>query len=185
MNPDSTYRDWAQRFDPERAALFVHNQIKIDASPAVVWNLLLEAPRWPGWFRNAQFVRIRQPVNASRLALGTVFSWASYLFPLRSVVVRCDPPPIDGDRPAVLGWDFNGWKLAGHHVWLITTEKPGCLVVTEEVEVGLLPRLIGPVLRRMMWASHERWVMAVKRAAERPDTGGVPNVPSATKQAWG
>ena len=166
MSRESTYRDWPQRFAPDRAALFVHNEISIEADPDVVWDLLLAAPRWSGWFGNAQFVRIRQPVGATRLVLGAVFSWASYLFPLRSVVVRCDSPSADLDRPGVLAWDFEGWQLGGHHVWLIIRQESGCRVVTEEVEVGLLPRLISAVLRRMIWASHQRWAIALKREAE-------------------
>lgn len=160
----SEYPDWSQRYSPDGAPLFVHNEVVVDATPGAVWDVLVDACRWRWWFGNAMFVRIRQPIGGRRLTEGTVFSWASYCFPLRSIVVRADAP---AGGPLILGWDFEGWHLSGHHVWIISGYGPGARVVTEEVEIGLLPRILGVLLRPMLRVSHERWVNGLRREAQR------------------
>jgi len=154
------FHGWPQGFNPGESPVYVHNEIEIKADRERVWELLVAAPQWSQWYANAFFVRIRQPAGGTKLALGTVFSWAPFLYPLRSVIVG-----FDVDR--LMEWDFHGWHMRGYHVWLITPTPGGCRVVTEEVEIGAFPRTLRWVLNPLMWANHKVWVRGLRRAAEQ------------------
>lgn len=44
---------WPAAYDPAKAAFFVHNQIDIQAPPAVVWDILVHVEDWPHWYAGA------------------------------------------------------------------------------------------------------------------------------------
>ena len=75
MKDDLAHRSpnirWPTGFEPDKADLFAHNDLIIDASCERVWKHIVEATRWPTWYPNSKDVEIRggDPV----LKDGTVF----------------------------------------------------------------------------------------------------------------
>jgi hypothetical protein len=50
---------WSKDLSPERAEMFAHNEIEINASCATVWNHLIQAQLWPQWFPKCGKVQIK------------------------------------------------------------------------------------------------------------------------------
>jgi hypothetical protein len=42
---------WPEGFDPETADLFSHNSLLVRASCEKVWSHIVEAGKWPQWYR--------------------------------------------------------------------------------------------------------------------------------------
>lgn len=69
-----------------------------------------------------------------------------------------------------LAWSGSGPAAAGYHRWILTpTADGGCLVVTEEVQTGLLPRLAAGRLRRSLHTNHQRWLEGLVEVSRTPD----------------
>ncbi|MDN3937442.1 hypothetical protein QWJ39_14120 [Arthrobacter sp. YD4] len=68
-----------------------------------------------------------------------------------------------------LGWEGAGRGSTGYHRWdLQRTDDGGTLIVTEEVQGGVLATLLGPVVRRSIEKQHQHWLEAlVETAAAR------------------
>ena len=41
---------WPAWFSPVTADLYTHNEITINAAPAVIFHHIVEAEKWPGWY---------------------------------------------------------------------------------------------------------------------------------------
>jgi hypothetical protein len=67
---------WPTGFEPEKADLFAHNDLIINAPCERVWTHIIEASRWPTWYPNSKDVEIQRgdPV----LRDGTVFRWTTF-----------------------------------------------------------------------------------------------------------
>jgi hypothetical protein len=80
MQDDLAHRSadihWPTGFELEKADLFAHNDLIINASCERVWTHIIEAGRWPTWYPNATDVEIQggDPV----LRDGTVFLWTTF-----------------------------------------------------------------------------------------------------------
>ena len=48
---------WPTGFEPEKADLFAHNELIINASCERIWTRIIEASRWPTWYPNSRDVR--------------------------------------------------------------------------------------------------------------------------------
>jgi hypothetical protein len=75
---------------------------------------------------------------------------------------------------ARLGWEGAGRGSTGYHRWdLQRTDNDGTLIVTEEVQGGILARLLGPVVKRSIEKQHQHWLEALlETAAARPGLAG-------------
>jgi hypothetical protein len=49
---------WPEGFSPDRADLFSHNELRIEASCERVWKHIVEATKWPQWYPNSKDVQI-------------------------------------------------------------------------------------------------------------------------------
>jgi hypothetical protein len=63
MKDDLAHRSpdihWPTGFEPEKADLFAHNDLNINASCERVWTHIIEASRWPTWYANSKDVEIQ------------------------------------------------------------------------------------------------------------------------------
>jgi hypothetical protein len=75
---------WPAGFEPEKADLFAHNELIINASCGRVWTHIIEAGRWPTWYPNSKDVEMQggDPV----LRDGTVFRWTTFGLAIESKV---------------------------------------------------------------------------------------------------
>jgi len=88
MKDDLAHRSpdihWPAGFEPEKADLFAHNDLMINASCERVWTHIIEASRWPTWYPNSKDVEILggDPV----LRDGTLFRWTTFGLAIESKV---------------------------------------------------------------------------------------------------
>jgi hypothetical protein len=63
MKDDLAHRSsdihWPIGFEPEKADLFAHNDLIINASCERVWTHIIDASRWPTWYPNSKDVEIQ------------------------------------------------------------------------------------------------------------------------------
>jgi hypothetical protein len=63
MKDDLAHRShdihWPTGFEPEKADLFAHNDLIINASCERVWAHIIDASQWPTWYPNSKDVEIQ------------------------------------------------------------------------------------------------------------------------------
>src|SRR3984957_2485051 len=88
MQDDLAHRSpdihWPADFEPQKADLFAHNDLIINASCERVWTHIIEASRWAIWYPNSKDVEVQggDPV----LRDGTVFRWTTFGLAIESKV---------------------------------------------------------------------------------------------------
>jgi hypothetical protein len=80
---------WPEGFSPDRADLFSHNELHIEASCERVWKHIVEATKWPQWYPNSKDVQIMGV--GDELSAGSVFRWTTFGLPLESRVNEFTP----------------------------------------------------------------------------------------------
>jgi hypothetical protein len=134
--------------------VFAHNEAVLGARPERIWEQLVDADGWSGWYRNAQHVRL--PAGKRRLERGAVFTWVTFAVAITSEVVDFEPP----DR---LGWTWWRRGARGYHGWLLQPCEHGTLVVTEETQCGFSPKVLWPLLQPALWVGHWYWLHQLRR----------------------
>ena len=149
---------WPRNHSPASAAVFAHNNVEIDAPSQKVWALLIDCVAWPRWYKRCSDVSILK--GGPRLEAGSRFRF-------RTLRTYFEPDIVTFDACRMLVWSAKGpLGTNGSHAWHIEPTASGCRVVTEEVQTGLLLRLVGGRLRGHLVASHEDWVQSLKQLAE-------------------
>jgi len=142
---------WPERYLPERAAVFAHNEIVIPAPAAVVWRILVRADEWPEWYANAHdihFVSHTGPDLRDR----SRFRWNTFGVRISSKVLEFEPERL-------LAWNAHGIGVEAYHVWLLTPLEDGSTqVVTEETQTGWLARLGKRFVPEHLSRRHRVWL---------------------------
>lgn len=150
---------WPDKFNPKGSDFYVHNEIEINASPAQVWQLLIQAKNWRNWYDGIQHIQF-EDTTQQNLAKETQVFWNSMGQSLNNTVVEYVP----NER---LAWQFNETNIQGHHAWLITPTENGCKVITDESQTGKLARLQKIFLPRKLMKQHDKWLRLLKQEAEK------------------
>jgi predicted acylesterase/phospholipase RssA len=148
--------DWPDGLQPAGAAVFVHDEHLVPASPERTWGVLRAAGSWSSYYPNARKVRVE---GGGDLRDGTNFRWTTFGFPGSSTVTAFDE--ADGR----MGWTWRSTGARGYHLWSLRPDPAGTRVVTEETQRGPRPRLAAPVLRRVMHIGHRAWLRGLARTA--------------------
>jgi len=138
-----------RKFDPRITPVAVHNELAIDATPQVVWNVLVRAADWPSWYPNSRNVRIKE--GGKKLSLGDTFTWITFGVCLRSVVKEFQP----NER---IAWNAKSVGIDAYHAWAIEPTNGGCLVKTEETQYGWLARAANWLWPDLMHSRHRLWL---------------------------
>lgn len=154
---------WPEEMSSDRAVVSVRNEILIPAAPSRVWQWLCRATRWPEWYSNCSWIRIREDAGPD-LKLNTPFVWKTFGVRVRSVVKVFEPY-------SELGWDATAFGLRAFHGWEITPTDDGCRVVTEERQVGALTTMGRWYLRRALLREHQNWLESLRRMSIGGDPG--------------
>lgn len=151
---------WPTDLRPGQADLYAVNSLQIAATPEVVWAWLVRAARWPEWYANCQRL-VFEDGTGPDLQPRTRFSWTTF----GARVVTTVEEYVPAQR---LAWRGHGLGAQGYHGWVILPQPAGCLVITEEVQRGLLPRAVRLLLQPAMLRQHQRWLEGL---AERARSG--------------
>lgn len=53
--------NWPPQYEPAKSKFYVHNEIDINASPQVVWDILVDALKWESYYKGAKNVVLINP----------------------------------------------------------------------------------------------------------------------------
>jgi len=118
---------WPEGLDPTAADMFVHNEILIQAPPEQIWQRLIDATSWPGWYSHARDVALNEPAQV--LGECVTFEWTTYGFRIASAVAEFVPY-------SRLGWFGTGEDLCAYHTWLLVDLGERTHIVMEELQLG-------------------------------------------------
>ncbi|RDS84151.1 SRPBCC family protein [Dyella psychrodurans] len=152
---------WPTGFEPEKADLFSHNELVINASCERVWKHIIDANKWPDWYPNSKHVRIFG--SSPSLAQGTVFRWTTFGLPLESKVNEYVPYTR-------IGWYgyAPGAKPTFYHTWYLTSAGDACDVVMDEVGKGADAAHLRETDESLMHRGHDLWLATLKWVSEGP-----------------
>ena len=156
--PHADKINWPEKYAPEDAGFFVHNEIEIHASPESVWNVLIQAETWPTWYEGAADVKVQSPGGAM-LSEGAVFTWSTMGLSFTSTVKEFVPP-------VRLSWESRKASIKGYHGWLVTPTAGGCRLVTEESQHGFLTLMQKIFVPNKLRRLHDVWLAQIKTRAE-------------------
>jgi uncharacterized protein YndB with AHSA1/START domain len=153
---------WPHQFDPKTSAIYALNDMDVNASPEVVWKLLVNAENWSSYFPAENQVKILS--GEPELELGTRYSRVTVGFPMHLIVTECEPyrrlawsTLVDGDETG----------SSAYHGWVITPTDTGCHLLSEETQQG--PFFLEELGRKnpgALYRYHQEWVEDLARTAE-------------------
>lgn len=136
------------------APVIARHEIDIDASPAVVWDLLTDVNEWPSWQPDIAVARL-----AGAMLPGSAFAWQSRGLRITSKVYVVE------DRARVL-WGGTADGITGIHEWRFAASPYGVHVVTEESFSGAPIAADPAAMQSALDASLADWLVHLKAAAE-------------------
>ena len=148
---------WPAGLDPKNYPVHSYNELFIPHPPEKIWEVLIDAKNWPNWYSNSKNVRL---AGADKLNLNTKFEWQTFGLPVKSRVLVFNP---NSD----LGWDATTFAAEGFHGWKIIPKEGGCLVITEEVQRGFGPKLVGRLVHKGLVKQHQNWLIGIKNRIEK------------------
>ena len=137
----------------EGSPVTAHLEIEINAPPAKVWSLLVDAPSWPKWEKQINAVTSDGP-----LAAGKKFLWKSGDTEIASQVQLFEPQTR-------LAWTGSAMSAKAIHVWQLQE------VANDRTRVLMKESMDGPLISRLfpqdkLSAAGMQWLVALKNAAE-------------------
>ncbi len=100
----SAHIHWPCDVNPDRADLFAHNDIVVNAPADVIWNHLVRASAWPSWYSNASDVVVNAPNGI--LGPGVTFDWITFGASIHSTVHE-----IEHERARPQSSSFGIWRV--------------------------------------------------------------------------
>lgn len=139
-----------------RPPIEVRNERVIAAPAERVWDLLTDVERWPSWYRGCKWVR----VESTNAGLPVSFRWKAHPVTLRSTVVL-------SDRARSFAFTADGLGVHAERTFTLRPTPNGTVIVSHEIQVGLLPRLARKYLARRLRAVNQVMFDDLARIAEQ------------------
>ena len=130
-------------------------ELRIDAGPETVFEVISGIDRWPSWNPDVKSVRVEGPVQP-----GTVFRWKAGPSSLTSTLRVVDPP-------REIAWTGTTMGIKAVHVFRFQASDGGTLARSEESWEGLIARLLKGYSRRTLDKGIRGVLAHLKTEAER------------------
>ena len=130
-------------------------ELRIDADPETVFEVISGIDRWPSWNPDVKSVRVEGPVQP-----GTVFRWKAGPSSLTSTLRVVDPP-------REIAWTGTTMGIKAVHVFRFQASDGGTLARSEESWEGLIARLLKGYSRRTLDKGIRSVLAHLKTEAER------------------
>jgi uncharacterized protein YndB with AHSA1/START domain len=150
--------NWPEKYRPEDASFFVHNEIEIQAPPEAIWEVIIQAETWPSWYEGASKVKV-QGREDGRLAPDAVFTWDTMGLSFTSTIKEFKPPHR-------LSWESRKSTIQGYHAWLIIPTAAGCKLVTDESQHGFMTWMQKAFVPGKLRRLHDVWLAEIKKKSE-------------------
>jgi hypothetical protein len=139
----------------EQAPVKSTKELKIEATPEVVWALIARVGSWPDWNPAVSKAKLE-----GDFAPGSVFRWKSGGSGIVSTI-------HDVDRPRRACWTGQAFGTKAVHVWTIEAVGAGSLVKTSESFDGWLVAIMRAWFQRFLDKALEDVLRSLKIAAEK------------------
>lgn len=150
---------WPEAYDPSVAKFFVQNEIEINASPEVVWHILIDALKWEFWYQGAKNLSFVDPEH-TELKADSQFNWETMGMKFPNTTIK------EFEPYRYLAWESVKKSIQGYHVWLIIPTEKGCKVITEETQNGWLTFFEKTFQGKKLKELHDIWLSELKIRAE-------------------
>jgi hypothetical protein len=151
---------WPAEFNPKVAKFYVYNEIDINASPEVVWNILIDAKKWHTFYKG-----VEKPIqiidNAHQILAQNVS------FRLSTMGQNFVPTIKEFVPNERMAWEIKISKIQAYHAWIIVPTKTGCKLITPEAQNGFLTFLQKVFQPNKLLNLHENWLEVIKARAEQ------------------
>lgn len=151
--------NWPPQYEPAKSKFYVHNEIDINASPQVVWDILVDALKWESYYKGAKNVVLINP-NDKILQANSIFKWETMGLKFQSTIKEYIPNQL-------LAWESKKKNIQGYHVWLIVPTAKGCKVITDELQNGWLTFFEKTFQPKKLQRLHDVWLLELKKKAEK------------------
>jgi carbon monoxide dehydrogenase subunit G len=141
------------------APVFAQRQIFIEASPQTVWNILTDINNYSKWQTAISVSKLESP-----LKVGSVFRLKTYVGSLK-VTFQGEIQVINPNQE--IGWTGGSFGARAKHIWRLSPQNNGTLVITEESITGWSTRLIKLFNRKFLEKSLDTWSKNLKTEAEK------------------
>lgn len=158
--PYSEKINWPQGFKPAESDFFIHNEIDIKASPQVVWDIFINAGKWPEWYKRSEGIKLSNSPEG-RLNLSSVFIW-NPAGKFTSTIREFNPPY----QIAWLG-ETDNKKMTVYNAWVIIPTKDGCKVVSNESQNGPKTKMEKIFAPNMVSKNIGEWLINLKEQSEK------------------
>ena len=149
---------WPAGFHPTECKFYVENEIEINASPEIVWSILIEAEAWPNWYEGAKDVQVAGN-DSPRLSSNATISW-------KTMGLNFDSEIMEFEMHQKLAWLSNKKSIQGYHTWIIMPTQNGCRVITAEAQNGWLTFFERTFQPKKLHRLHDIWLAELKQKAE-------------------
>jgi hypothetical protein len=149
---------WPPAYQPGKSKFYVHNEININAKPAVVWQFLIDAQQWENWYKGAKKVKLADTTHTT-LQANAIFRWNTMGMRFTSTIKAFEPHRL-------LAWESKKKSIQGYHVWLIIPTDSGCKVITDESQNGWLTFFEKTFQPHKLKRLHDIWLTELKKKAE-------------------
>jgi hypothetical protein len=135
-------------------------ELRIEATPDVVWSILTDVNSWPTWNPAVSRARLDGPFLP-----GSIFRWKSGGSSIVSTLQEVE-------QPRRMSWTGKTLGAAAVHVWTLEPVGTGMLVRTSESFEGWLVRLLRSWFQRLLDTTLEEALRSLKAAAETSSRHG-------------
>lgn len=141
--------------------VYSRSEITIQASPEVIWNILIQAQNWAQWNPLADRVEGTAP-----LELGRPLRWRS-----KGLWIKSTPEEIQPAQRLV--WRGATFGTQAWHSWELSHAAEGMKVFTEERFEGWLVRLFPRKFQGELDKALRVWLESLKAEAESLSTSSM------------
>ena len=158
--PYSEKINWPKSFKPSESDFFIHNEIDIKASPKVVWDILINAAKWPEWYKNAKGITLQNSPEG-KLNPSSVFIW----FPAGKFTSTIK----EFNAPYNIAWygETDSKNMTIYNAWMIIPTPEGCKVVSNESQVGPKTKMEKIFAPNMVSKNIKEWMIRLKEQSEK------------------
>jgi hypothetical protein len=151
---------WPDEFDPKKARWYVYNEIEINAAPAVVWNILIDAKKWHSFYNGVQSPIEFSDSTASALKNGLAFK-------MHTMGLKLKPVMKEFAANERMAWEVRRGNLTAYHAWVIVPTANGCRLITPEAQNGFLTFMQKVFQPNKLLKLHDTWLRSIKERAEK------------------
>ena len=158
--PYSDKINWPEGFRPAESDFFIHTEIDIKSSPQLVWDIFINAAKWPEWHKKTEGIQLLNSPNG-KLNSSSIFIW----YPAGKFTSTIK----EFKAPYNIAWlgETDNKNMTVYNAWMIIPTAKGCKVVSNESQNGPKTRMEKIFAPNMVRKNIQNWLVRLKEQAEK------------------